>query len=144
MWRLARRPFVAIDGEGARLYGGRWNRPGLAVVYCAENLSLALLEVLVHLDVQLREFPSDYVKIAIEIPRLVKLDRIGRLPEDLSETTEIGSRWFQAAKTVGLLVPSIVVSEERNLLLNPSHRDFPLLQIREAQPFRFDPRLSPP
>jgi len=144
LWRLARRPFVAIDGEGARLYGGRWNQPGLAVVYCAINLSLAVLEVLVHLDVELREFPSDYVKIPIEIPRSVKLDRIDRLPKDLADTIEIGSRWFQAAKTVGLLVPSIVVPEERNLLLNPSHRDFPRLQVRDARPFRFDPRLSRP
>lgn len=144
LWRLARRPFDAIDGEGARLFGGRWNRPGLAVVYCAINLSLAVLEILVHLDVELREFPSDYVKIPIEIPRSLKLDRIDHLPEDLADTIEIGSQWCQAAKTVGLLVPSIVVPEERNLLLNPSHRDFPRLHVREAQQFRIDARLNPP
>jgi len=92
LWRLARRPFDAIDGEGARLFGGRWNRPGLAVVYCAINLSLAVLEILVHLDVELREFPSDYVKIPIEIPRSLKLDRIDHLPEDLADTIEIGSQ----------------------------------------------------
>jgi RES domain-containing protein len=102
-----------------------------------------VLEVLVHLDVEVREFPADYARIPIEIPRSVKLERIDRLPEDLADTIEIGSRWFQSAKTVGLLVPSIVVPEERNLLLNPSHRDFPRLQIHDAQPFRFDPRLNP-
>ena len=144
MWRLARRPFIAIDGEGARLCGGRWNRPGLAVIYCAANLSLAVLEVLVHLDVELREFPSDYVKIPMEIPRSVKLDRIDRLPKDLAHTIEIGSRWRRTAKTVGLLVPSIVVPEERNLLLNPEHSDFRRLRVHAAQPFRFDTRLSPP
>ncbi|HVN28178.1 MAG TPA: RES family NAD+ phosphorylase [Candidatus Binataceae bacterium] len=144
VWRLAQRPFAAIDGEGARLYGGRWNRAGLAIVYCAINLSLAVLEVLVHLDVEVQEFPSDYVKIPIEVPRSVRLDRIDRLPDDLADTVEIGSRWFRTAKTVGLLVPSVVVPEERNLLLNPSHRDFPRLQVRTAQPFRFDPRLNLP
>ena len=143
-WRLARRGFSALDGYGAHLYGGRWNHPGLAVLYCAEHLSLAVLEVLVHLEVDPEEFPDDYVKVPIDLPRSIKLDRIGSLPNDLEETRDLGSQWFRSAKTVGLLVPSVVVHEEHNLLLNPEHRDFLRLNIQEAQPFRFDPRLSPP
>jgi RES domain-containing protein len=142
-WRLARRRFSALDGFGAHLYGGRWNRAGLAMVYTSEHLSLAVLEVLVHLEVDPEDFPDDYVKIPIEVPLSITLDTIERLPGDLDETKDLGSQWFRSGKTVGLLVPSVVVHEERNLLLNPEHRDFPRLSILNAQPFRFDSRLSP-
>lgn len=142
-WRLARRRFSALDGFGAHLYGGRWNRAGLAMVYAAEHLSLAVLEVLVHLEVDPEDFPDDYVKIPIEVPLSISLDRIERLPDDLDEAKDLGSQWFRSGKTVGLLVPSVVVHEECNLLLNPEHRDFPRLTILDARPFRFDSRLSP-
>jgi RES domain-containing protein len=144
-WRLARKRFAALDGYGAHLYGGRWNRAGLAMVYCAEHLSLAVLEVLVHLEVDPEDFPDDYVKIAIEVPASIRLDRIDRLPIDLDDDPkELGTRWFRSGKTLGMLVPSMVVHEERNLLLNPEHTDFMRLQIGDAQPFRLDPRLNPP
>jgi RES domain-containing protein len=143
-WRLARRRFSALDGYGSHLYGGRWNRAGLAVVYCAEHLSLAVLEVLVHLELDPEDFPDDYVKIAIEVPRSIKLDRIESLPSDLEDAKELGSEWIRSGETLGLLVPSVLVHEERNLLLNPEHRDFSRLAILDPQPFRFDPRFSPP
>lgn len=142
-WRLARRPFTALDGVGARLYGGRWNRRGLAMVYCSEHLSLAVLEVLVHLELDPEDFPDDYVKIPIEIPRSIKMSKIEHLPTDLDQTIDLGSRWFESNATLGLLVPSVVIPEERNLLLNPHHRDFARLKIPDSQPFRFDSRLSP-
>jgi RES domain-containing protein len=143
-WRLARRRFSALDGYGSHLYGGRWNRAGLAVVYCAEHLSLAVLEVLVHLELDPEDFPEDYVKIPIEVPRSIKLDRIENLPSDLEDAKELGSQWIRSGKTLGLLVPSVVVHEERTLLLNPEHRDFSRLAILDPQTFRFDPRLNRP
>ena len=143
-WRLARRRFSALDGYGSHLYGGRWNRAGLAVVYCAEHLSLAVLEALVHLELDPEDFPEDYVKIPIEVPRSIKLDRIESLPIDLEDAKESGSQWIRSGKTLGLLVPSVVVQEERNLLLNPEHRDFSRLAILDPQTFRFDPRLNRP
>jgi len=112
--------------------------------YCSEHLSLAVLEVLVHLEVDPEDFPADYVKIPIEIPPSVKLDRIERVPDDMRQTAEIGSKWYRSGKTLGLLVPSVIIPEERNLLLNPTHPDFPRVKVLDAQPFRFDSRLNPP
>jgi RES domain-containing protein len=143
-WRLARQCFATLDGLGAYLNGGRWNRPGLPLVYCSEHLSLAVLEILVHLEVDPDGLPDEYVKIAVDIPRSIKLARIDHLPIDLEDTVGLGSRWFESSATLGLLVPSVVIREERNLLLNPQHRDFPRLKVLDAQAFRFDPRLNPP
>ncbi len=140
-WRLARRRYAALDGAGARHYGGRWNRPGQAVVYASENLSLAVLEIIVHLEVALDEFPSDYVKIAIEVPDAVSIRRIERLPKTDAEMSEFGSRWYESASSAVLAVPSIVVPEEFNLLLNPEHADFHKIKAAASRPFRFDRRL---
>jgi RES domain-containing protein len=144
VWRLARLPFAALDGTGARLYGGRWNRRGLAMVYCSEHLSLAVLEVMVHLELTPDDFPADYLKIPIDIPDAVKLDRLENLPRDDEAAEEIGSRWYSTGKTLGLLVPSVIIPEESNLLLNPSHRDFSRVRIRGTDSFRFDARLNRP
>lgn len=140
-WRLARRRYAALDGAGARRYGGRWNRPGQSVVYASEHLSLAVLEVVVHLEVDLNEFPSDYVKIAIEIPDTVSIDRIEKLPKTDAEMSELGTRWREAACSAVLLVPSVVVPEEFNVLFNPEHPDFPEVEAADPKPFRFDQRL---
>ena len=141
VWRLARRPFAALDGLGAHRYGGRWNRPGQAVVYTSQNLSLALLEIVVHLELQAERLPPDYVKIEIEVPDEVACERIERLPEKSLEMVDLGARWYASATTVGLVVPSVIVAEENNLLLNPAHPDFSRLRIASPRPFRLDPRL---
>jgi len=140
-WRLARKTFARLDGAGARLFGGRWNRRGQAVVYSAENLSLAVLEVIVHLELALEDFPADYVKIAIEIPDALGIERIETLPRTAAQTLEIGASWYASGTAVGLLVPSVIVPEEHNLLLNPGHPDFQRVKALPARPFRFDPRL---
>ena len=140
-WRLARKRFAALDGAGARLYGGRWNRRGQSVVYSSENLSLAVLEVIVHLELALEDFPADYVKIAIEIPEALLLERIEALPRTAARTREIGANWCDSAKSVGLLVPSVIVPEEHNLLLNPRHPQFESIKALPTKPFHLDPRL---
>jgi RES domain-containing protein len=142
-WRLARQRFAAFDGLGAYLNGGRWNRTGLPAVYCSEHLSLAALEILVHLEVDPDGLPDEYVKIPVEVPRSIKLTRIEHLPDDLEETVHLGSQWFESGVTLGLLVPSVVIPEECNLLVNPTHRDFRRLKILPTRRFRFDTRLSP-
>jgi RES domain-containing protein len=75
-WRLARRPYAALDGEGARLHGGRWNSPGRPLVYLASHLSLAVLEVCVNLDLPPELFPNDHVAIAVEIPDGLARERV--------------------------------------------------------------------
>lgn len=144
VWRLARRRYAALNGEGARRFGGRWNSPGQAVVYTSEHLSLAVLEIIVHLELNLDEFPEDYVKIAIEIPDTISIDRVATLPKHDSEMLELGSRWVETQRTVVLMVPSVVVPEEFNVLLNAGHPDFRNINAAASRQFRFDPRLLTP
>ena len=147
LWRLtkARYATTAFDGEGARLYGGRWNSPGRAAVYLAGSLALAALEILVHVKSQ-RELEG-YVKICVEVPDGLTSD-VGALPANwrrgraLDETRAVGDRWLGAGETLLLRLPSVVIPEESNYLLNPRHPDFGQLAIGEAESFLFDPRLK--
>jgi RES domain-containing protein len=146
-WRLTKTKYLssAWDGEGARQAGGRWNAPGVAVVYTSGTLSLALVEVLVHL-------PSDilpaYSAVPIEFDQaLVTVLPPADLPRTWKDnpppeaTQAIGSEWVAGGKTAILRVPSVVVPGEWNFLLNPAHRDFARIRIGGAMAFPFDPRL---
>lgn len=150
LWRLTKTHYAAtaFDGEGARLYGGRWNSPGRSVVYLAGSLALAALEILVHVKSQ-RELDG-YVKIRVEAPANLVGD-VATLPENWrrgrapNETRSVGDAWLTAGETLLLRVPSVVIPEEFNYLLNPEHPTFEELTIGEVESFSFDSRLrSPP
>ncbi len=134
----------ALSGEGAFLFGGRWNPRGYRVAYAAEHLSLAVLEILVH--TQDRKKLGDYRLLTLEIPdALMGILDEGTLPsgwqEALEVTREHGRAWLEAGHNVALLVPSVILPKERNILINPLHPDFARLEPSEPLPFRFDPRL---
>jgi RES domain-containing protein len=136
-WRVCRRPYADLSGEGARRVGGRWNRRGTAVVYLAEHPALAVLEVLVHLDLPPELLPDDYVLMRADLPfrpETPVLDRPYR-PED------IGNEWLRSAASPLLRVPSVLVPHAFNLLLNPAHRTAPRAKILSVEPFVFDPRF---
>jgi len=118
-WRLARRPYADLGGEGARIAGGRWNSPGLPMVYLAEEASLALLEVRVHLDLPLDLLPDDYVFLDVDLGTL-DTEEAGLPPSD-DECRRIGDSWLATGRTPLLRVPSAIVPFSRNLLLNPRH-----------------------
>lgn len=149
VWRLcrARHASRAVDGEGARLYGGRWNHKGLSMAYTSATLSLAVLEVLVHHRVPIP--PFEFVALADEIPPRLKLEIISvqALPTDwqtdpaLVELQDIGSAWLQRASSLVLAVPSVIIATEFNYLINPRHPDFMRLKIQPATPFTFDGQL---
>lgn len=149
VWRITKRKHLktAFSGSGARRYGGRWNSPGSAIVYTSETQSLAALEMLVHLEAA--ELFKDYVLIAVEIEKslLQDIDR-ARLPRNWrtdpspASLRKIGDEWAFALSSVALRVPSALVPDENNVLLNPSHPDFVNLAIGEPVSFRFDPRLG--
>ncbi|MGH7550610.1 MAG: RES family NAD+ phosphorylase [Gemmatimonadota bacterium] len=147
VWRLARKPFLALDGEGARLAGGRWNSEGVAVVYTSSTLSLAALEYLVHIDPE--DVPEDLMVVGVEVPDGAAIDevRLEDLPADWNRVFDhprcvaIGNEWIAAGKSLGLRVPSALVPEEWNLLLNPAHRDAQSVRVREKRRFVFDRRL---
>jgi RES domain-containing protein len=147
VWRIVTRRFAgsAFSGEGARLYGGRWNRKGVPMVYTAETQSLALLELLVQ-DEPLR---ARYVMIPAEISSAVKIDRItvAELPGDWRDPAArdhlqiLGSEWIARSSSAVLAVPSAVVPGDTNYLLNPAHPSFHEIEIGSPQEFVTDLRL---
>ena len=148
VWRLVTARFAetAFSGEGARRYGGRWNRKGVPVVYSAGSLSLAMLEMLVQ-DQPLR---ARYVTIPAEIPAGLKIDRvdIDRLPADwrdpaaLETLRTIGSEWAAGLASAVLALPSAIVPAETNYLLNPRHPELGQIVIGELQGLVTDLRLT--
>jgi RES domain-containing protein len=149
IWRItsARYADSAFDGEGARLYGGRWNHPGTSIVYGSATLSLAALEYFVHLEPDLA--PPGLVAVAADLPAGLALEslEVESLPPDWrtypapERLKDLGTGWVRSGRTAVLLVPSSVIPHEMNVLLNPAHPDFPRLRLRAAKPFSFDPRM---
>jgi RES domain-containing protein len=148
-WRITKRKYskIAFSGEGARLFGGRWNSPGVPVVYAAGSQSLAALEMLVHFGSpeQLHhyvmfqaEFDDSLVK-AVDISSLPKNWRASPPP---AAVRAIGDEWVRISASPVLRVPSVLVPAEINFLINPEHRDFPQLEISKPLPFDFDHRFS--
>lgn len=147
-WRITKRRHAKtpFSGSGAKKYGGRWNSPGTAVIYLSEAQSLAVLELLVHLEAP--ELLQKYVLISVDIAdELVEdLDR-GALPSEWQaepapiQLRGIGDSWVHQGSSVALRVPSALVSAESNFLVNPAHDDFQRLLIGEPVPFSFDERL---
>jgi RES domain-containing protein len=147
-WRLTtrREPQAAFDGEGARLYGGRWNRPGTRLVYAAEHLSLAALEAFVHLDPEdepraLYRFRVKLHEGAVERLPAASLPASWRDYPAPDETAAMGSEWARKCKALALMVPSVIVPEESNILINPAHPGFPLLTLEAGERFSFDGRM---
>jgi len=141
-WRIVKPEHVdnAFSGEGALKFGGRWNSKGTAMVYCAGTLSLAALEMLVHLE--LAEILNTYLRIPVEFDSKLVLELAAEgLPADWKEdpipfsTTAIGDTWIASGQSVVLKVPSVIVPEESNYLLNPLHSDFKKVVVGEAGHF---------
>ena len=146
VWRLARLAYVKLDGEGARLAGGRWNSRGRPAVYASSRLSLAALELLVHTDVPV--VPPDLIACEIEIPDNVAMElvELGDLPRDWRvpghpACRAIGDTWLAEERTAVLRVPSAVVPEEWNVIINPRHRAAQGIDVVRRRPFAFDLRL---
>lgn len=147
VWRLltARFADTAFTGEGARLYGGRWNRKGISMVYTAGSQSLATLEMLVQ-DEPLR---ARYVMIPVTLPKNLKIERVSaeELPADWRDlaarehTQAIGADWAKRKSSAVLAVPSAAIPAEFNYLLNPLHPSFSKIEIGEPQDFITDLRL---
>ena len=148
LWRICRRVHAAeaFTGEGARLFGGRWNSQGVRMVYTSPSLALAAIETFVHLEPNLR--PDDLVSIEAEIPNDIVNERIDlkSLPRKWYERRDeslktFGDRWISTGKTIALHVPSAAIRGEWNVLLNPEHSDFHKLKIEKPKPFDFDLRM---
>lgn len=137
------------SGEGARLYGARWNPKGIPVLYTATTRSLAVLESLVHASQS--EGPTSRVLITYDLPEPVSVKRIelDSLPAHWSSNpppprlAAIGRDWVDEGKNLLLLVPSAILpfGDELNALVNPRHPNFTRLKTVDVRPFLFDDRL---
>jgi RES domain-containing protein len=147
-WRLTKTRHLAhaFDGEGARLYGGRWSSPGRRVVYVSESLALAVLEVLVHVQDAAILPAYATIRVSFDDASVIAVDPASlptnwrQLPPP-PEAQAIGDTWIDAAASAILEVPSAVVEREHHYLMNPAHKDFNLVAIGPAVPYAFDRRL---
>ena len=151
VWRLARPEFAAeLNGEGNTITGARWNSPGRGVLYASFNLSLCVLESFAHLTATLLTNLPVMAAVRIKVPdEASRLDiQLADLPTDLAgeksdeRCRQLGDGWLQAQQHLVCTVPSIMVPQERNMLINPAHRMMHMVKIVSTTPFRFDPRLA--
>jgi RES domain-containing protein len=145
VWRLASNHYPPLTGEGARRAGGRWNSPGLAVVYSSTSLALCLAEALVHLPGPL---PANYHSFRISIPEdaVDYFDVASLKPnwmQDQTYTRSLRDEWLKEKRGLALAIPSAVLPESLNMLINPSHNRISEVQVVDQGLFTFDPRLRP-
>lgn len=147
-WRLTKTKLAddPLDAEGARLYGGRWNSPGVSVVYFADSISLAVLEVLVRL--QATRILDSYSLIRIDFEAsAVRTMGVSTLPSTWAdfpappELQALGDAWVESSDSALLRLPSSIVPLEHILLLHPGHPDRARMTVSDPVPFRLDLRL---
>ena len=152
-WRLTRPEFAAeLHGVGNTITGARWNSPGRGVVYASFNLSLCVLESFAHLPPLLRINLPEMVAVRIELPdEASKLDiDLADLPSDLigeeaeRRCRQLGDGWLLAKEHLTCTLPSVIVPQERNLMINPAHPLMSKVKIISKERFRFDARLATP
>jgi|SRR5579864_788202 len=143
LYRLCKALYSKLDGAGAMRYGGRWNSPGIAVVYTASSLSLAILETRVHLT----RLPVDYVKLEIEIPdaafhphEVTAASLVPGWRTDPAYTCSVGDALLRADPLRPIKVPSVVVDTEWNVLFSPDYAAAHA-SIVSTEPIDIDPRL---
>ena len=149
VYRIAQKAFINdLSGEGARLFGGRWNQRGVPILYTAESRSLAALELLVH--TQKLSILSDLAILTLEISSKTKIDDINKLiklPIGWEKYTihpelqEVVSKWIESEGFI-LKVPSAIIKEEANYLINPRHKNMKNLKIISIEDFLLDERLK--
>jgi RES domain-containing protein len=144
LWRISE--YLSLDGEGGRLANGRWNSAGNPVVYLAASPPGALLEVLVHLELDEDDFPPSYTLSRIAVPQSLPIYTI-RMPAgggwktNPTLTRRLGDAWLKSQRSALARVPSAIVPDTFNYLLNPLHKDASRVRIAESQRAVFDPRL---
>lgn len=148
VYRIARTSYIRdLSGAGAKRYGGRWNTKGIALLYTSQYRSLAILEVLVNTG--MRNLPKDLSMLKLRLPERNPLPEIkaADLPGNWRSSpapyrlAEIGSEWITANTELSLSVPSAVVPEEKNILINPNHPAFKKIRIESVSSFSLDSRL---
>lgn len=147
LFRISTSEFIDdLSGTGAKLYGGRWNFKGTPLLYCSENTSLAILEILVHFDGL--TVPQNLVILQMQLGEkqiynfpISKFNSIRKSIDAEFQFKEAGQQWIKSEKSLALKVPSIINSNEFNVLINPKHKDFKLLKKKKKSKLELDERL---
>lgn len=145
LWRISNH--ASLSGEGGLHAPGRWHTRGRRAVYLADHPASALLEVIVHLEVDAEDLPSHYQLLGVDVPDDLAFTRIDEraLPADWRErsaiTRALGDEWLRGSSAALLCLPSTVVPDTSNYLLNPAHAQAGRITIASAVRTAFDSRL---
>jgi RES domain-containing protein len=145
LWRISNH--ASLSGDGGLYASGRWHSRGRRVVYLADHPASALVEVMVHLEIDPEDLPIHYQLLGIEVPDDVAVTALAEseLPDgwrqQIAVTRARGDEWLRAGATALLRLPSAIVPEATNYLLNPAHADAARISIASALRAPFDPRL---
>jgi RES domain-containing protein len=150
VYRIAKTDYVRdLTGIGAKLYGGRWNHQGTALIYTSETRALATIEYLVH--VSMVNVPKNLSMAILEVPddpaaEMISPESLPRNWRDfpaLPELADFGTQWAQSERSLLLAVPSAVVTQEHNILINPLHPEMARVVLRNVENYEMDTRLFP-
>jgi RES domain-containing protein len=145
LWRVSN--YQSLDGVGGLYVSGRWHTKGHPVVYCTLNPATALLETLVHIEIDSEDRPERFQVLRIEGPESLSIEKVQadslspNWAEDINATQAIGDRWLSEKRSLLLQVPSVLVPETWNVLVNPLHVEINLLKIIAMYEHPFDSRL---
>ena len=145
LWRISNH--VSLTGDGGLRASGRWHTRGRRIVYCSQSPAAALLEILVHFEIDVRDLPARYRLLKLDAPDALVVAEVALhdLPADWVERTDVsrshGDRWLQLEQAPLLRVPSAVVPETFNVLLNPAHPEARRVTVVQVSDHAIDPRL---
>jgi len=145
LWRVSN--YETLDGVGGLYVSGRWHTKGHPIIYCTLNPATALLETLVHVEIDSEDRPERFQVLRIEGPDTLPIEKIElvALPldwaQDITFTQNIGDHWLSERRSLLLQVPSVLVPETWNVLVNPQHAEANLLKIAVRYEHAFDARL---
>lgn len=148
VFRIASANYIAdLSGNGSKLYGGRWNEKGVAMVYFASSRAMAIMELLVHLMPE--DLYKDYAIAEFKVPddKILKIS-LTELPDNWKDEErevylkKIGKKFIDDGRYLLMQIPSILVEEENNFIMNPSHTDAQKVKLISQRIFKFDRRLK--
>ena len=145
LWRISNH--ASLSGDGGLYASGRWHSRGRRVVYLADHPASALVEIMVHLEIDAEDLPTHFQLLGVEVPDGIDIAHVDEadLPEgwrgDAALTRARGDVWLSGNAAAMLRVPSAIVPESANYLLNPAHPDAARIEIASAIRAAFDPRL---
>mgnify|MGYP001598695697 CR=1 FL=1 len=146
LWRISN--YASLDGEGGLRFSARWHTAGRGLVYFAESPAGVLVEALVHLELDEQDWPRSYQLFQVEYPGKLRMETLQPRPakgwqHKLALTRRLGDEWLRSGRSALARVPSAILPDTWNVLLNPEHEDTPQVRVVRAVRAEYDQRLIP-